>query len=76
MIERSVEQAEDIIHAYIQATKDDRDDALADLLADLMHWADAQPNMVFAAQLERAQSYYDDEITLQEAKYSFKETTT
>lgn len=60
MIERSIEHAEDIIYAYRQATRDEEEDALADLLADLMHWADAH-GVVFAKELQRAYSYSDDE---------------
>ena len=48
------------ITAFRQATNTDEDDALGDLLADLMHWAD-RSGYDFAAALDRALFHYEAE---------------
>ena len=37
------------------------DNALADLLADLMHWADSEPDIDFDSHLDAARMYYSRE---------------
>ena len=37
------------------------DNALADLLADLMHWADSEPDIDFDSHLDAARMYYNRE---------------
>jgi hypothetical protein len=46
--------------AFIAATGTDWEDALGDLLTDLMHWADRN-NYDFEAALFRAQGHYEAE---------------
>ncbi len=46
--------------AFMQVTGTDLEDALGDLLADLMHWSDRN-NYQFDAALDRARSHYDAE---------------
>jgi hypothetical protein len=48
------------IHAFRKATGCDYEDSLGDLIADLMHWADAQ-NFDFEAALDRARHHYEAE---------------
>ena len=52
--------------AFIAATRTDWDDALSDLLADLIHWCDRN-NYDFDATLERARWHYDAETGGEEA---------
>ena len=52
--------AESAIVAFEAATGTDREDALADLLCDLMHWADRN-GADFASQLDRAYRNYEEE---------------
>lgn len=59
-IERSIEVAEDITAIYQRATYDEPEDVLADLLADLIHWAN-KTGKDFDAELARAQGYVCDE---------------
>lgn len=51
------EWAEQAIEAFESATRADREDALCDLLADLMHWADRN-GQDFDSQLDRARMHY------------------
>jgi hypothetical protein len=60
MNDRRSEWAEASIASFIQATGTDREDALPDLLADLMHWADRN-DCDFEAALERARMHYEAE---------------
>lgn len=56
--------AEGAIQKFIELTGTDREDALADLLCDLMHWADREhPGECepFEAQLHRARYHYNEE---------------
>ena len=46
--------------AFMQVTGTDQEDALGDLLADLMHWADRN-NFDFDAALDRAHWHYEAE---------------
>lgn len=48
--------------AFRSVTRCDGEDALADLLADLMHWCDRN-NASFRDELERARSNYDAETS-------------
>lgn len=48
------------IAAFMHATGTDREDALSDLLADLMHWSD-RSGLPFAAELDRARNHYGAE---------------
>ena len=45
---------------FMQATGTDEEDALADLLADLMHWTDRN-DYDFDAALDRARFHYEAE---------------
>jgi hypothetical protein len=49
------------IVAFETATRTDRDDALSDLLADLMHWCDRN-GFNFDDELFRARNHYESEI--------------
>jgi hypothetical protein len=53
--------ADEALQAFIDRTRCDSEDSLADLLADLMHWAD-QAGLSFAEQLHRARYHYAVEI--------------
>lgn len=50
------------VAAFREATGTDAEDALGDLLADLMHWADRQ-RFDFTLALDRARSHYDAETS-------------
>lgn len=52
--------AERAINTFIEATGTDREDALPDLLANLMHWADRE-GTDFNANLETARMHYEAE---------------
>jgi hypothetical protein len=45
---------------FVQRTRTDQEDALSDLLGDLMHWADRH-GFDFDNELDRARTYYGDE---------------
>ncbi|MBA4062567.1 MAG: hypothetical protein C0501_02450 [Isosphaera sp.] len=47
---------------FIEVTATDEEDALGDLLADLMHWSDRN-NYDFDAALDRARLHYEAETT-------------
>ena len=49
------------LSAFMQETGTDEEDALGDLLADLMHWADRN-GYEFDAALDRARGHYEAEI--------------
>jgi hypothetical protein len=48
------------LSAFMRETGTDQEDALVDLLADLMHWADRN-GYDFDAALERARGHYEAE---------------
>jgi hypothetical protein len=48
------------LRAFRKATGTDEEDALGDLLADLMHWSDRN-NFDFDAALDRARMHYEAE---------------
>jgi hypothetical protein len=48
------------LSTFMTETGTDQEDALGDLLADLMHWADRN-GYDFDAALERARGYYEEE---------------
>jgi hypothetical protein len=54
------EWAEATIQAFVRITGTDREDALADLLANLMHWCDRQ-GFDFDAELARGHGMYQEE---------------
>jgi hypothetical protein len=54
------EWAEIAIANFEMATNTDREDALGDLLCNLMHWADRN-EQDFNAMLERARTHYEVE---------------
>lgn len=56
--------AEAAITAFVRSMYTDREDALADLLCDLMHWADREP-VDFDAELARARFHYNAETEAQ-----------
>jgi hypothetical protein len=69
---RRNERTKAIVDAYRIDTGDDASDALSDLLADLMHWAEAQeaeehgtepsdPQRSFDEELLRARHHYEAE---------------
>ena len=53
------------VAAFQEATRTDDEDALCDLLADLMHWCDRNQSD-FATELDRAQHHYDAETGAEE----------
>ena len=61
MNDRHAEWAGLAIAAFMTATGTDGEDALGDLLTDLMHWADRN-DYDFDAALFRAQGHYDAEM--------------
>jgi hypothetical protein len=54
--------AEAALSTFMRETGTDEEDALGDLLADLMHWCDRN-NYDFDAALYRAQGHYEAETT-------------
>lgn len=60
MNNRRADWAETSINAFENETLTDREDALCDLLADLMHWCDRNATD-FAHELSRAAWHYDEE---------------
>jgi hypothetical protein len=58
--------AEAALQSFMDGTGCDQEDALGDLLTDLMHWSDRN-NYDFAAALERARGHYDAETGGKEA---------
>jgi hypothetical protein len=56
--------ADDGINAFVDTTGTDPEDAVSDLLCDIMHWCNMPDNESpgFEAELERAQGHYDSEI--------------
>ena len=61
MNDERAEWAGTALAAFIKETGTDLEDALGDLLADLMHWCDRN-NYDFGAALDRARGHYDAEI--------------
>ena len=59
---RSV-RANTALEAYIEATGTDHDDALTDLIADLLHWCDRN-QFDFDACLEQARRHYAGETAV------------
>jgi hypothetical protein len=61
--DRSAAVAGRVMALYRELTNSDDDSALADLLADLMHWHDrnGNPNESFTRVVERACDYYAEE---------------
>lgn len=56
--------AEDTLDHFRAVTGTDEEDALADLLCDLMHWCDRNAiNTTFEAELEKARQHYREETT-------------
>jgi len=49
------------IHEFLQLTYTDQEDALCDLLADLMHWCD-EHQFDFDNELRRARGHYEAEV--------------
>ncbi|MFZ3351218.1 MAG: hypothetical protein WA268_10175 [Xanthobacteraceae bacterium] len=58
--------ADAALKAYMSRTSCDCDDCLADLLCDLMHWAD-KARFNFAEELRVARFYYDAQTADREA---------
>ena len=54
------------LDAFMQETATDLDDAVTDLLCDLMHWCDRN-NQDFESALNRAQNHYHEETLTEEA---------
>jgi hypothetical protein len=54
------------LRAFRKATSADEEEALGDLLCDLMHWSDRN-NMDFDAALDRARMHYEAETASDEA---------
>lgn len=57
--------AEQALAEFMQATGTDREDALGDLLCDLMHWADRN-DQNFNSELESARRCYEEETYKEE----------
>lgn len=55
--------AEKSLMLFVVNTGTDWADAMVDLLCDLMHLADRDPELDFAADLERARYHYEVETT-------------
>jgi hypothetical protein len=53
--------ADEALQAFIARTGVDCEDSLADLLADLMHWAD-KSGLSFTGELRRARFHYAVEL--------------
>jgi hypothetical protein len=62
--ERRAEWAQCAIDAFIETTGTDPEDALSDLLCDIMHWCDIAENESpgFDAELDRAKGHYEYEV--------------
>jgi hypothetical protein len=58
--------AQAALRAFRKATGADEEEALGDLLSDLMHWSDRN-NFDFEAALDRARMHYDAETIGEEA---------
>jgi len=58
--------AQAALRAFRKATGADAEEALGDLLCDLMHWSDRN-NFDFEAALDRARMHYEAETTAEEA---------
>ena len=58
--------ADAALKAYMSRTSCDCEDCLADLLCDLMHWAD-KARLSFAEELYRARFHYCAEVADREA---------
>lgn len=54
--------AESALETFMDATGADKEDALADFLADLMHWCDRNEGD-FDAAMSRARYHYEAETT-------------
>lgn len=55
--------AEVALEAFMKETRTDEEDALSDLLCDLMHWADRNGCYSFKECLRRARGMYSEETT-------------
>lgn len=62
MNEERAEWADAAVSAFQAETRVDLEDALCDLLADLMHWSDRN-GFDFDNELRRARDHYDEETT-------------
>lgn len=62
MNDRRAESAAAALRAFMEATGTDEEDALGDLVGDLMHWADRH-KFDFDLALDRARSHYVKETT-------------
>ena len=51
----------DALRAFMKTTRTDREDALSDLLADLLHWCDSN-DIDFDRELERGRGHYAEEL--------------
>ena len=58
--------AQAALRAFRKATGADAEEALGDLLTDLMHWSDRN-NFDFDAAMDRARMHYDAETASEEA---------
>ena len=54
--------AEEAVNTFMRTTGSDREDAVCDLLADIMHLCDRR-GQDFNAELERARGHYEAETT-------------
>jgi hypothetical protein len=54
------------LYAFMDATGTDLQEALSDLLADLMHWCDRNSNASFDDALARGRFHYNEETTAEE----------
>lgn len=60
MNDRRSAWADEAINTFVDTTQTDREDALSDLLCDMMHWCDRN-EFDFSQELEMAESHYDYE---------------
>ena len=64
--------ADDCIALFMGATRTDREDALSDLLCNMMHWCDRN-NQSFDKELERANLHYDEETSGHQRKTTYED---
>jgi hypothetical protein len=60
--EKRADWADKAINTFIETTGTDPEDALSDLLCDIMHWCDIYEAHDFDVALQRAKGHYDYEI--------------
>ena len=62
--DKRADWADKAINTFIETTGTDKEDALSDLLCDIMHWCDLYSEYDFEQQLQRAKGHYEAESAL------------